>query len=383
MENEQKLCIPKIPFGHSGDPSDFTLFGNNIEDSILDKNSSAEKEYTQVSSIFKENRERNTDGLGKRHCNISSSEYLQGESSSWPNRSSPIPVSNTSPKDGVSQMNQTFKKILEFKSCKLYPPKPGDTEYSTRTKPPGCKTVCARGLPRCVSKHTMREIFKVYGKIKDLKMEKDCCYIQFVEESSVDPAMSLSGFRIVMQDRLGGLISRLICMDYAKEEGGQGLSQVSDDLQPTVDKVQHPEVQAVICTESALTNAFAVIKQRDKFTDAVQLLISWLEKGDCNTKRYQKFFEMIAIAKNHVDRLLALRKKLLDDTNKSTFQRREEADEISSQISHIEMLYTTICQKKVMDRFSVAQRRILHSERLNSDISGTLDCETPLIHGSG
>lgn len=53
------------------------------------------------------------------------------------------------------------------------------------------------------------------------------------------------------------------------------------------------------------------LKQDDNFTKAVQVLITWLERGDCNKKNSNTFYSMIQSTNSHVRRL---------QTEKSTYE---------------------------------------------------------------
>uniref|UniRef100_A0A3P9PBW2 Ecto-NOX disulfide-thiol exchanger 2 n=1 Tax=Poecilia reticulata TaxID=8081 RepID=A0A3P9PBW2_POERE len=97
----------------------------------------------------------------------------------------------------VSQDVPVVKEIIHCKSCTLFPPNPNLPPPATRERPPGCKTVFVGGLPENATEQLIMEVFGQCGDITAIrKSKKNFCHIRFAEESTVDKALFLSGYRI-------------------------------------------------------------------------------------------------------------------------------------------------------------------------------------------
>ncbi|CAG08327.1 unnamed protein product [Tetraodon nigroviridis] len=97
----------------------------------------------------------------------------------------------------VSQELSLIKEIIHCKSCTLFPPNPNLPPPATRDRPPGCKTVFVGGLPENATEQLIMEVFGQCGDITAIrKSKKNFCHIRFAEESTVDKAVFVSGYRI-------------------------------------------------------------------------------------------------------------------------------------------------------------------------------------------
>eukprot|EP00927_Polykrikos_kofoidii_P025604 TRINITY_DN22975_c0_g1_i1.p1 TRINITY_DN22975_c0_g1~~TRINITY_DN22975_c0_g1_i1.p1 ORF type:complete len:872 (-),score=83.52 TRINITY_DN22975_c0_g1_i1:76-2691(-) len=71
------------------------------------------------------------------------------------------------------------------------------------SKPEDCRTVWIGGLPQEVTEASIREVFEPCGEIKEIRLDKSrrsgasFCHVEFVDSSSVDRAVRISGCRIM------------------------------------------------------------------------------------------------------------------------------------------------------------------------------------------
>lgn len=224
--------------------------------------------------------------------------------------------------DGGNMQPVTVKEVITCKSCTLFPPNPNAPVPTTRERPPGCRTVFVGGLPENVTEDIIREVFERCGEITTLRLsKKNFCHIRFVFEPSVDSAIYLSGYRI----RLGANTDSTNCgrlhVDYAQARDDQYEYECKqrqlqrehrhrerverDRLRP----LSPPPI--VHYTDHEATAVAEKLKQDEHFGKAVQVLITWLERGDCSKKNAHTFYSMVQSSNSHVRRL---------QTEKSTYE---------------------------------------------------------------
>lgn len=214
------------------------------------------------------------------------------------------------------------KEVITCKSCTLFPPNPSAPQPTTRERPPGCRTVFVGGLPENVTEDIIREIFERCGEITTLRLsKKHFCHIRFVFEPSVDSAIYLSGYRI----RLGTSTEATNCgrlhVDYAQARDDQYEWECKQRQlqreQRHRERVERDRLRPlspppiVHYTDHEAATVSEKLKQDDNFTKAVQVLITWLERGDCSKKNSNTFYSMIQSTNSHVRRL---------QTEKSTYE---------------------------------------------------------------
>lgn len=216
------------------------------------------------------------------------------------------------------------KEVITCKSCTLFPPNPNAPIPTTRERPPGCRTVFVGGLPENVTEDIIREVFERCGEITTLRLsKKNFCHIRFVFEPSVDSAIYLSGYRI----RLGSNANTdaancgRLHVDYAQARDDQYEWECKQRQlqreQRHRERVERDRLRPlspppiVHYTDHEATTVAEKLKQDEHFAKAVQVLITWLERGDCSKKNANTFYSMIQSSNSHVRRL---------QTEKSTYE---------------------------------------------------------------
>lgn len=226
-----------------------------------------------------------------------------------------FPTVNTMSMGNVTNSSQQYsKEVIYLKSCTLYPPRANAPLPSTRERPVGCRTVFVGGLPENITEEIIEEIF-IYlcGEICAIRMgKKNFCHIRFSNENSVDRAIAFSCYRIKIADKEDAINTGRLHIDYA---------QARDDLYDWQCKqralqreLRHKErlEQDQLCPPSPPQNdfneqeAFQLIdklKSEQTFLKTVQVLINWLEKGECHKSNSGQFFTMIQSTHSHIRRL--------------------------------------------------------------------------------
>uniref|UniRef100_A0A1B6MNE3 RRM domain-containing protein n=1 Tax=Graphocephala atropunctata TaxID=36148 RepID=A0A1B6MNE3_9HEMI len=165
------------------------------------------------------------------------------------------------------------KEIIHFKTFTLFPPSPSAPPPTTRERPPGCKTIFVGGLPENATGYRMRigsntdipntgRLHVDYAQARDDQYEWECRQRQLQREQRHRDRMEKERLRVPSP--------------------------------PPV--VHYSDHEANLIADK--------IKTDEQFTKAVQVVITWLERGDCNKRNSNAFYSMIQSTNSHVRRLL-------------------------------------------------------------------------------
>lgn len=211
--------------------------------------------------------------------------------------------------------NPPVKEIIHCKSCTLFPPNPNAPPPTTRERPPGCRTVFVGGLPENMTEDVITEVFERCGEITTLRLsKKNFCHIRFVYEASVDAAIFLSGYRIRIGSNTDAMNTGRLHVDYAQARDDQyewecRQRQLQREQRHRErmeeERLRPPSPPPVVhYTDHEASAVAEKLKLDDTFTKAVQIVITWLERGDCNKRNSNNFYSMIQSTNSHVRRLL-------------------------------------------------------------------------------
>ncbi|KAL7983989.1 hypothetical protein Chor_004529 [Crotalus horridus] len=184
-----------------------------------------------------------------------------------------------------------IKEIIHCKSCTLFPPNPNLPPPSTRERPPGCKTVFVGGLPENASEEIIQEVFEQCGDITAIrKSKKNFCHIRFSEEFMVDKAIYLSGYRMRLGSSTDKKDSGRLHVDFA---------QARDDFYEWECK------QRMLAREERHRRKMEEDRIHDsKFSEAIVVLLTWIERGEVNRRTSNQFYSMVQSANSHIRRLM-------------------------------------------------------------------------------
>ncbi|RWS08234.1 ecto-NOX disulfide-thiol exchanger 2-like protein, partial [Dinothrombium tinctorium] len=254
--------------------------------------------------------------------------------------------------------------LFKFKCCTLYPPKPNVSLPTKRERPPGCRTIFVGGIPDNATEENLKEVFSYCGEVAAVRMsKKNFCHIRYMEEESVDKALCLSGCRMKINDQDDAPNTGRLHVDFALARDDQHEYECkqralqremrhrekSDQYTPNPADVWYSEHEAASLIEK--------LKNEDLFVNAIQLLIYWLEKGECRKKNCGQFYSMLQTAHSHMRRLQSERNEFELEMQKAKQLYSSRMQSILTQFALIEKVFDVANQQKVWDHFTRAQRK--------------------------
>ncbi|XP_053253264.1 ecto-NOX disulfide-thiol exchanger 1 isoform X4 [Podarcis raffonei] len=208
-----------------------------------------------------------------------------------------------------------IKEIIHCKSCTLFPPNPNLPPPSTRERPPGCKTVFVGGLPENATEEIIQEVFEQCGDITAIrKSKKNFCHIRFAEEFMVDKAIYLSGYRMRLGSSTDKKDSGRLHVDFAQArddfyewECKQRMLAREERHRRKMeeDRMRPPSPPAIMhYSEHEATLLAEKLKDDSKFSEAITVLLTWIERGEVNRRTANQFYSMVQSANSHIRRLM-------------------------------------------------------------------------------
>ncbi|XP_063808922.1 ecto-NOX disulfide-thiol exchanger 1 isoform X2 [Pseudophryne corroboree] len=260
------------------------------------------------------------------------------------------------------------KEIIHCKSCTLFPPNPNLPPPSTRERPPGCKTVFVGGLPENATEEIIQELFEQCGDITAIrKSKKNFCHIRFAEEFMVDKAIYLSGYRMRLGSSTDKKDSGRLHVDFAqarddfyeweckqrmlaREERHRRKLEVDQLRPPSPPAIMHySEHEATVLAEK--------LKDDNKFSEAITVLVTWLERGEVNRRSANQFYSMVQSANSHIRRLMNEKATHEETLEQAKEIYKTELFGILTQFEQIVAVFNASTRQKAWDHFSKAQRK--------------------------
>lgn len=260
------------------------------------------------------------------------------------------------------------KEIIHCKSCTLFPPNPNLPPPATRERPPSCKTVFVGGLPENGTEQIIVEVFEQCGEIIAIrKSKKNFCHIRFAEEYMVDKALYLSGYRIRLGSSTDKKDTGRLHVDFA---------QARDDLyeweckqrmlareerhrrRMEEERMRPPSPPPVVhYSDHECSIVAEKLKDDSKFSEAVQTLLTWIERGEVNRRSANHFYSMIQSANSHVRRLVNEKAAHEKEMEEAKEKFKQALSGILIQFEQIVAVYHSASKQKAWDHFTKAQRK--------------------------
>uniref|UniRef100_A0AAR2JBI8 RRM domain-containing protein n=1 Tax=Pygocentrus nattereri TaxID=42514 RepID=A0AAR2JBI8_PYGNA len=261
-----------------------------------------------------------------------------------------------------------IKEIIHCKSCTLFPQNPNLPPPSTRERPPGCKTVFVGGLPENASEEIIREVFDQCGEIIAIrKSKKNFCHIRFSEEFMVDKALYLSGYRMRIGSSTDKKDSGRIHVDFAQArddlyewECKQRLLAREERHRRKIqeDRLRPPSPPPIMHYSEHEVGLLAErLKDDNKFSEAIAVLFTWIERGEVNRRTANHFYSMIQSANSHVRRLMNEKAQHEEEMELAKEHFKNSLLAILTQFEQITAVFTAATRQKAWDHFSKAQRK--------------------------
>ncbi|KAK9502701.1 hypothetical protein O3M35_011416 [Rhynocoris fuscipes] len=269
------------------------------------------------------------------------------------------------PHDAAPHM---VKEVIQLKSVTLIPPPPGTPLPTTRERPPGCKTIFVGGLAENTTEEIIRDIFSRCGDMLTVRLSnKKFCHIRFCHEPSVDAALYFSGYRMRIDNKTDPPNTGRLHVDFAQARDDQYEWECKQrQLQREArhrDRVEKERLRVPSpppvphYTEHEASSVCEKIKVEETFGKAVQVVITWLERGDCNKRNSSVFYSMIQSTNSHIRRLLSEKATHEEELLKARELMKARMQKKLLQDAQIERVFMAASHKKVWDHFTKAQRK--------------------------
>nr|XP_034959396.1 ecto-NOX disulfide-thiol exchanger 1 isoform X3 [Zootoca vivipara] len=275
-----------------------------------------------------------------------------------------------------------IKEIIHCKSCTLFPPNPNLPPPSTRERPPGCKTVFVGGLPENATEEIIQEVFEQCGDITAIrKSKKNFCHIRFAEEFMVDKAIYLSGYRMRLGSSTDKKDSGRLHVDFAQArddfyewECKQRMLAREERHRRKMeeDRMRPPSPPAIMhYSEHEATLLAEKLKDDSKFSEAITVLLTWIERGEVNRRTANQFYSMVQSANSHIRRLMNEKATHEQEMEQAKENFKNALTGILTQFEQIVAVFNASTRQKAWDHFSKAQRKNIdiwrkHSEELRN-----------------
>ncbi|KAL8625515.1 hypothetical protein ACOMHN_014604 [Nucella lapillus] len=215
------------------------------------------------------------------------------------------------------------KEVITFSSCVLLPPHPEAPQHSVRDRPPGCRTAFVGCQPENVTKEILQEIFEKFGPIEFIRLgKKNFAHIRFIKPESVEEAMSLSGYRMKIDNKDDKPNTGRINVDYANARNDQ-----------------------------------YEFESDSGFMKACQQLVTWLDRGSVDKRSANLFYSLVQSLNSHVRRLQTEKQQHEEELNQAKLLFKQRVQGIIVQLGQIESVFTSTLKQRNWDHFTRAQRK--------------------------
>ncbi|KAL4648408.1 ecto-NOX disulfide-thiol exchanger 2-like isoform X2 [Arapaima gigas] len=278
----------------------------------------------------------------------------------------------------ISQDMPVVKEIIHCKSCTLFPPNPNLPPPATRERPPGCKTVFVGGLPENATEQLIVEVFEQCGEIVAIrKSKKNFCHIRFAEESTVDKALFLSGYRIRLGSSTDKKDTGRLHVDFAQArddlyewECRQRMLAREERHRRRIeeDLLRPPSPPPIVhYSEHECSQLGEKIKDDSLFPDAIRVLLTWVERGEVNRRNANNFYSMIQSSNSHIRRLMNEKAAHEKEMEEAKEKFKNALAGILVQFEQIVSVFRAASKQKAWDHFSKAQRKNLDMWRKQAE----------------
>ncbi|XP_069070278.1 ecto-NOX disulfide-thiol exchanger 2 isoform X9 [Pleurodeles waltl] len=239
---------------------------------------------------------------------------------------------------------------------------------ATRERPPGCKTVFVGGLPENATEQLIVEIFEQCGEIIAIrKSKKNFCHIRFAEEFMVDKALYLSGYRIRLGSSTDKKDTGRLHVDFARArddfyewECKQRMLAREERHRRRMeeDRFRPPSPPPVVhYSDHECSIVSEKLKDDSKFREAIQTLLTWIERGEVNRRTANNFYSMIQSANSHIRRLMSEKAGHEKELEEAKEKFKNALSGILVQFEQIVAVYNSSTKQKAWDHFTKAQRK--------------------------
>ncbi|XP_053129459.1 ecto-NOX disulfide-thiol exchanger 2 isoform X2 [Hemicordylus capensis] len=268
------------------------------------------------------------------------------------------------------------KEIIHYKSCTLFPD-PHLHPPPPCQRPPGCKTVYVGGLPANMMKEIIKEIFETCGEIVALRKNSDTfCHIRFAEEYMTDKAVQLSGYHVRLgsstdKDDNGHLVVDFaIAQDDLYEWECKQREEVREERRRrrlAEERHRPPSPPPVVYSDHECFIVAEKLKDEAQFSEAVQTLHTWIERGAVTRRTANNFYSMIQSINSHIRRLLNEKAAHEKEMEEAKDKFKLAVSGILAQSEQIVAVHHSASKQKAWDLFTKGQRKNLRVWRSQAE----------------
>lgn len=149
-------------------------------------------------------------------------------------------------------------------------------------------------------------------------------------EASVDSAIYLSGYRVKIGNNNDPTNTGRLHVDFAQARDDQYEFECRqrqlqrEQRHREKERLRSTSPPTIHYNDHEATSVAEKIKNEETFNKAVQILVTWLERGDCSKKNANIFYSMIQSANSHIRRLLSEKSQFEDEYNEAKNQYKKK-----------------------------------------------------------
>lgn len=250
----------------------------------------------------------------------------------------------------------------------LYPDDTGRPLPAPRERPLGCRTILLEGVPHGFTDDMAREMCeRIAGQVECMERGNGPFFqIRFVNQEAAGRSFAIHGMHICINNSKAPQFNSRLLIDYVANPQDQFEYEQEQRRIIMERHRQDTPMRKLTLTEfsnPAMERITECIKEDNILGEAIQVIISWLEKGQCNKKTSNQFYRLISLTNSHVRRLQNEKAQSDKEFEQAKQQYINCKRGIVMQLTLLEQVHTSAAKKKVWDHFTKAQRKNLDQWR--------------------
>ncbi|KAL1455939.1 hypothetical protein WDU94_000704 [Cyamophila willieti] len=207
-----------------------------------------------------------------------------------------------------------------------------------------------------------------------------------MSEMSVDIALYFSGYRVRIEGNTDAPNTGRIHIDFAQARDDQyeyECQQRALDRERRhqermrIEQFRVPSpIPVVHYSDHEAASLGEKLKNVDTFQEALDVMVTWLERGECNKRNANHFYTLLQSTNSHVRHLVSEKASVDEMFQQARDMRDVRIHAIAAQYQTVEKVFSAASQKKVWDHFSKAQRKSIDSwKKAAADIKSLMPDE--------
>nr|CAB3233387.1 cytoplasmic polyadenylation element-binding protein 2-like [Phallusia mammillata] len=257
---------------------------------------------------------------------------------------------------------------LYFTDCILYPPQEGiDRPYGERAKkkPIGCKTIYVGGFPDPL-RHSLHRVESILhevfttngGKIDSIRSNnRGFCHIRFEKTESVEMALSVHGYSMLIKQDRGTPFKFRLTVDYSESHGDWEEYEARQVIAKKLHLDSCPISSVPGYNVREADKVQQNLKSDEKFEESVVILRYWLNSGAMERQKSDTFYNLLQVTHAQVKRLDDEKTMLKSEFDEIKNRFKKRTGELEKMFDHLVKLYEDAKKQKCWDRFTRAQRK--------------------------